>query len=148
MFQEGLVATAIVCAIVLFELLFVEQMEDATEKFITGLAISILFLAEILLRGYTWWHTFHPFDSRKEAMRGYCKDIFRLTDTIIVALDWIAVLIVGALKASTEASHGGAGKNHVKVSNPMHRIFRGGVWTLSHYLKIILNISSDGCFVF
>ena len=64
----------------------------------------------------SWWHTFKPFDSRVSAVRGYCKDIFRVTDTIIVALDWMAVIIVSSLEASSVSGNGGgASKGHVKV---------------------------------
>jgi hypothetical protein len=60
-FQEGMVATALVCGIVLFELLYISELPNETEfstNFFAGLAVSGFFLLEILLRFYNWWHTF------------------------------------------------------------------------------------------
>jgi len=49
-FQEGMVATAIVCGLVLFELLYVAGLADEGAKFLWGLAISAVFFGELCLR--------------------------------------------------------------------------------------------------
>ena len=58
MFQEGLVATALVCGVVFFELLYINQLSDEPTsdgglslRFYAGLGVSIFFLLEIMLRG-------------------------------------------------------------------------------------------------
>jgi len=45
-----MVATCVVCGLVLFELLWVSTLGDKDEQFLWGLAISAVFFGELCLR--------------------------------------------------------------------------------------------------
>jgi uncharacterized integral membrane protein len=109
-FQEGMVATALVCGIVLFELLYISELPNETEfstNFFAGLAVSGFFLLEILLRFYNWWHTFlsssasEAYTSGAKARKSpllFFKSPFRFMDAILVLID-VSILILTLILA-------------------------------------------------
>jgi hypothetical protein len=102
MFQESMVATTIVCGLVLFELLYVSNMQNTPDPyspmFFGGLCISLFFLFEICLRFYTWWHSFRSWHDT--ALGGFFTNPFRLMDTVLVAIDVTILTLTFSLQAS------------------------------------------------
>ena len=117
-FQESAVATSIVLGIVLFEMIFVGNLREREDtyreqtsanynyepSFYWGLGVSAIFLAEILLRYYTWSHTVAQIEAQKLSVRsqddarspavaaskllgGFFSNKFRLLDSLLVVLD-------------------------------------------------------------
>lgn len=128
MFQEGLVATALVCGIVFFELIYISTMDDEkgangmpSPRFWAGLAVSLFFLFEILLRGYTWWHTFHSWTNT--AIGGFFTNPFRCLDTALVTVDVIILLITLILDG---VSGGKSGSSNAKAAVKVSKYVKGG----------------------
>lgn len=122
-FQESAIATTMVFGIVLFELIFVGSLRDEEDthrentntnysyepSFYWGLGVSGIFLAEILLRYYTWSHTVAQIEAQKLAARshmeglspaaaaskvgGFFSNKFRALDSFLVVLDLILFVV-------------------------------------------------------
>jgi hypothetical protein len=127
MFQEGLVATALVCGIVFFELFYVSQLSDDGEpslRFYAGLGVTLFFLLEILLRGYCWWHTFHSWT--RTAIGGFFTNPFRCIDSLLVFID--VVLLVTMLIVHDDSNGGSSSaKAAVKLARVV-RLARSARW--------------------
>lgn len=137
-FQESAVATSIVLGIVLFEIIFVGNLREKEDtyreqtnanykyepSFYWGLGVSATFLAEILLRYYTWSHTVAQIEAQKLAVRsqddarspavaaskllgGFFSNKFRLLDSLLVVLDlflFVLEIILVNSKVDAKAS--------------------------------------------
>ena len=128
--QEGLVFTALVCGIVVFELIYVSSLtDDCSNKnndddsfddaFWWSFGVSMFFFAEILLRYYNWKHSIKSMRLRdgKAASAtslgsgNFFTDKFRVLDAAIVVMDLAINLlqIIFILKFSEEELKGGGG---------------------------------------
>ena len=86
-FQESAIATTMVFGIVLFEVIFVGNLQDKEDtyreqtnsnynfepSFYWALGVSATFLAEIFLRYYTWSHTIAIIEAQKSAARSHVE---------------------------------------------------------------------------
>jgi hypothetical protein len=144
-FQESATATTVVFGIVLFELIFVGNLRDKEDtyreqsnanysyepSFYWGLGVSAIFLADILLRYYTWSHTIAVIEAQKSAARshveafstaaatskigGFFSNKFRALDSFLVVLDLFLFIIEIVLVNS---------KVDGKATSKLARVFR------------------------
>jgi len=118
MFQESMLATGIVCGLVLFELIYVSSLDGEaqgrgrfSDQILWGAVITVFFLAEIALRFYTWFATMSTFAETRGTIGGFFTNPFRLVDTTLVLVD---VVLLGVALAVPQSSAGST-KAAVKV---------------------------------
>jgi len=130
MWQEGLIATSIVCGVVLFELLYINDSstndDDSfyDEDFFLSLSVTFFFLFEICLRFYVWRDTVARMGSTSvHAIGGFFSNPFRLIDSTIVLID--VMLCTFEILASNNGSN--SAKATIKLARSL-RLVRGARW--------------------
>jgi len=125
--QEGVLATGLICGIVLFELLYIGSLNDEgtfSTRFFWGLGVSAFFLVELSLRVFFWWRCYDH--STRHRVGGFLTNPFRLIDVLLVAGDLIVVIIIVTLAGSSGGSSGQT-KATVKLARFV-RLARSARW--------------------
>mmetsp|Transcript_18900 Transcript_18900/g.42955 ORF Transcript_18900/g.42955 Transcript_18900/m.42955 type:complete len:647 (+) Transcript_18900:443-2383(+) len=126
-FQEGLIATGIVCGVVLFELLYIGSMPDDDEtygkKFVFGLGVSIFFFAELTFRFYNWRVSYSK--ESRVLVGGFICNTFRLLDLILVVVD--VFMLLSSFALSQVGGTDGSTKATVKLARSL-RFARSARW--------------------
>eukprot|EP00613_Pedinella_sp_CCMP2098_P051347 CAMPEP_0171822042 /NCGR_PEP_ID=MMETSP0992-20121227/3649_1 /TAXON_ID=483369 /ORGANISM="non described non described, Strain CCMP2098" /LENGTH=1198 /DNA_ID=CAMNT_0012436593 /DNA_START=1 /DNA_END=3598 /DNA_ORIENTATION=+ len=117
MFQEGIIATGLMCVVVVVELLYVSELDDTgtfSKRFFGSLSVSLFFLAEICLRFYTWWSTVVQWADSYDTIGGFFTNHYRLIDSVLVLID-VLMLIVTMASSGTSADQTKAAVKFARV---------------------------------
>jgi len=127
--QEGVVVTAFICLVVLFENMYVSGLDDTgtfSEQFIWSAGISVLFAFELTLRFYVWWRSYSSMT--RTTVGGFLTSSFRLLDVVVVVLDigiMVLTFVLGDLLPF--GRDGQSSKSLVKFARGV-RLLRSAKW--------------------